>query len=320
MLKPILLGLLLATPAIAEEPVTIRYLASHGSVSPHELAAALGYYDDLGIEIENIGYATGGPESLFALASGSVDMGSAATAAVINSIAGGNDFVAAYPTNGIGPEVQSIFYVPEDSPIRTIEDIAGKTIAVNTLGAHLDYAVREALHQKGLPQDAANLITVPGPQLEQTLRSGQVDIAAFGYWQTTFEGVARQNGGLRAVFGDADVLGEIAGGFVTLRRDFIEDHPQAARNFVKQAERASEWARQNPEETRKVFATLLEERGENPEIAQHFRGFGVREGGHAEPRDLQFWIDVLERDGALPEGKFTAADLLFDPDTIPQTN
>ncbi|MEO8321987.1 MAG: ABC transporter substrate-binding protein, partial [Bradyrhizobium sp.] len=77
-------------------PVKFRYLASRGSISPHELAYELGYLKDLGIELENVGYAAGGPESLFALSSGSVDLGSAATAAVINSISGGNDFVAAY--------------------------------------------------------------------------------------------------------------------------------------------------------------------------------------------------------------------------------
>ena len=57
----------------------------------------------------------------------------AATPAVLNSIAGGNDFIAAYPSNGINDEAQSIFYVLEDSPIREIKDIVGKTIAVNTL-------------------------------------------------------------------------------------------------------------------------------------------------------------------------------------------
>ena len=69
---------------------------------PHEL----GYFEGTGITLENVGYATGGPASLIALASGDVELGSAATAAVLNSIAGGNDFVAAYPSNGINDEVQ----------------------------------------------------------------------------------------------------------------------------------------------------------------------------------------------------------------------
>ncbi len=118
------LGGSLATAAAAED-VTLRYLASHGGLSPHELAQELGYFDGTGITLENLGYASGGPESLIALAGGSVDIGSAATAAVLNSIIGGNDFVAAYPTQGINDEVQSIFYVLEDSPIRSVADIAG---------------------------------------------------------------------------------------------------------------------------------------------------------------------------------------------------
>ncbi|MCZ8159026.1 MAG: ABC transporter substrate-binding protein [Rhizobiaceae bacterium] len=309
------LSFALSGTAFAAEEVKFRYLASQGGLSAYELAAELGYFEGTGITIENVGYATGGPASLIALASGDVEIGSAATSAVLNSIIGGNDFVAAYPSNGINDEVQSIFYVLEDSPIRDIKDIAGKTVAVNTLGAHLDYTIREALHSVGLPTDSANQIVVPGPQLEQVLRSGQVDVSAFGYWQTTFEGAAKKNGGLRAVFDDTDILGEIAGGFIVLRRDFIEKHPETAKIFVEQSERALDYARENPEETKKLFAKALAERGENPDIAQFFRGYGVRPGGKAVERDLQFWIDVLVREGKIKEGQLSADKILYSPET-----
>ena len=306
------------TPAWAD--VTIRYLSSQGGLAAHELAAELGYFDGTGITRENVGYAQGGPASLVALAGGSVELGSAATAAVLNSIAAGNDFVAAYPSNGINDEAQSIFYVLEDSPIKSIEDIVGKTIAVNTLGAHLDYVVREALHQKGLPEDSANLIVVPGPQLEQVLRSGQVDVSAFGYWQTTFTGAALKTGGLRAVFDDTDVLGEIAGGFVVLRRDWIGEHPTEAKAFVDGSVKAVDYAREHPEETKAIFARVLAERGENAEVAQYFAGYGVRAGGLPVERDIQFWIDVLERQGAVPAGKLVAKDILYTTGDAPVTN
>lgn len=304
----------LAGTASAEE-VTLRYLSSQGDLAAHELAEELGYFKGTGITLENIGYAGGGPASLIALASGDVEIGSAATAAVLNAIAVGNDFVAAYPSNGINKEVQSVFYVLEDSPIHEIKDIAGKSIAVNTLGAHLDHTIREALHSVGLPTDAANQVVVPGPQLEQVLRSGQVDISAFGFWQTTFEGAARKNGGLRAVFDDTQVLGDIAGGFVVLRRDFVKAHPQAAKVFVEQSARALDYAREHPEETRKILAKALEARGENPDIAQYFRGYGVRAGGLPVERDVQFWIDVLVREGKLKEGQLVARDILYSPET-----
>ncbi|MBZ9810087.1 MULTISPECIES: ABC transporter substrate-binding protein [unclassified Mesorhizobium] len=313
---PLAAGIIVGLPSIARSQaasVKIRYLASRGGISPHELADQLGYFKGLGIELENVGYAGGGPESLFALASGSVDLGSAATPAVINSIAGGNDFVAAYPSNGINSQVKSVFYVLEDSPIRSIADIAGKTISVNTLGAHLDYAVREALHSVGLPPDAAKLVVVPGPQLEQTLRSHQVDVAGLGYWQATFAGALVANGGVRGVFNDADVLGEIAGGFVVLRRDFIVANRDAAKNFVEQSARAADWSRQNPDEARKVLAEILDKRGENGELARYWTGFGLREKAVATDRDIDFWVAVLERDGRLPKGKLKAADILYRP-------
>ena len=311
------LGLTL-TPAFAD--VTLRYLAGQGGLSAYELAAELGYFDGKGITLENVGYAQGGPASLVALAGGGVEIGSAATAAVLNSIAAGNDFVAAFPSNGINDEAQSVFYVLEDSPIKSIEDLPGKTIAVNTLGAHLDYVVREALHQKGLPEDSANLIVVPGPQLEQVLRSGQVDVSAFGYWQTTFTGAALQNGGLRAVFDDTDVLGDIAGGFIVLRRDWIEAHPEEAKAFVEGSVKALDYARENPEETKAIFARVLAERGENADVAQFFAGYGVREGGLPVERDIQFWIDVLERQGAVEKGKLVARDILYVTGDAPVTN
>lgn len=295
----------------AQDTVTMRYMTSQGGIAPHELADALGYFKGTGITFKSAGYASGGPESLFALASGSVDIGSAATPAVINSIAGGNKFVAAYPTNGIDSITRSVFYVREDSPIKSVRDLVGKTIAINTLGAHLDYTVREAFHIAGLPENAARLVVVPGPQLEQTLRAGQVDVAAFGYWQTTFEGVARSHGGLRAILTDTEVLGPIAGGFTVLRSDFVKAHPQAARDFVLQSARALDFSRENPDKTHEILAQKLKERGENPELAKYFTGYGVRKGGLAEDHDIQFWLDVFQRSGVLKKDQLKTSDILL---------
>ncbi|PVE24022.1 ABC transporter substrate-binding protein [Microvirga sp. KLBC 81] len=306
---------LMGAAQAAEGTTKLRYLASHGGISAYELAAELGYFEGTGIVLQNIGYAAGGPESLFALASGNVEIGGAATAAVINSIAGANDFVAAYPSNGINDQVQSKFYVLEDSPIRSVRDIVGKTVAINTLGAHLDYTVREALHAEGLPENAARLVVVPGPQLEQVLRSRQVDVAAFGYWQTTFEGAARQNGGLRPIFDDTDVLGEIAGGFVVLRRDWVQKHQDAAKTFVAACAKALDFARENPQRTQEILARVLKARGENSDVAKYFAGYGVRPGGRAADRDLQFWIDVLVREGKLAPGQLKVSDILYAPET-----
>ena len=210
--------------------------------------------------------------------------------------------------------MQSVFYVLEDSPIKSIADIAGKTIAVNTLGAHLDYTVREALHGVGLPQNAANLVVVPGPQLEQTLRSSRSTSPRSATGSRPSRARWSSNGGVRGVFDDTDVLGEIAGGFIVLRRDFIEAHPEAARNFVEQSARAADWSRENPDEARKVLAEILDEARRERRAGQILdRLRPARRARRPTTRDLDFWIGVLERDGSLPKGKLKAADMLFDP-------
>ena len=155
------------------------------------------------------------------------------------------------------------------------------------------------------------LFSPAGPQLEQVLRSKQVDIAAFGYWQTTFEGAARKAGGLRAVFDDTDILGDIAGGFIVLRRDWIEAHPDAAKAFVDGSVKALDYAREHPEETKAIFAKALADRSENPDVAQYFKGYGVRAGGLAVDRDVTFWIDVLERQGKIPAGQLDVGKILY---------
>ncbi|MCY1238057.1 hypothetical protein D9M72_507750 [compost metagenome] len=64
----------------------------------------------------------------------------------------------------------------------------------------------------------------------------------------------------------------------------------------------------------------MQARGENPDIAQYFRGYGVRAGGLPVERDLQFWIDVLVREGKLKEGQLTPKDVLFAVDGASASN
>lgn len=285
-----------AAAAQTNAPIKLRYLSFNGFVNAHELAKELGYFEGKGIELELRGYVTGGPEMLMAQAAGDIELSIVATSAMLNAIAGGNDLVATYPTTGIDGTVQSRFYVLDDSPIKDIKDLAGKTIAVNTLGAHLDFVVREAMRKAGLPAKSVKLITVPNPQLEQVLRSKQADVVAIGNWATNFQGAIERNGGTRVLFKDTDVIGELSGGFAVVRRQFIAANPEVTKQFTLQSARALDYARDHLEEARKHVAKVLAQRGENPDLAQYFLGYEVRKGGVGTLHDVQFWIDLMERE------------------------
>jgi ABC-type nitrate/sulfonate/bicarbonate transport system substrate-binding protein len=304
------LGMGNATAADGQSGVTvIRYLANRGLVTTYEMAAALGWFKDKNIRIESEGYSQGGPESLVAMASGAVDIAGAATPATINAIASGARIYGVMPDVGIDKSINSKFFVLDSSSIKTAADLKGASIAVNTLGAHLDYTVREYLRDHGLLRDAVQLIVVPGPQLDQILRHKQADVVAAGAWQSIFAGKIEAEGNVRVLFTDYDVLGPIVLGSDSMKRSFITAHEQAVRDFVTLSAKAADWSAAHPEDARKLFAQVLKARGDNPLLAQYWRGYGLRPHALYTDHDAQFWIDVLVRDGRLKPGQLKPVDI-----------
>ena len=292
-----------------DQAAVIRYLSSYGNVTSFEVADALGWLREKGIRLESVGYSQGGPESLAAMASGSTDLAGAATPAIINAIDSGAKILGVMPSGAIDKSVNSKFLVPADSEIRTTRDLKGKSIAVNTLGAHLDYTVREYLRNYGLAEDDVTLVAVPGPQLDQILRHKQADVVAVGAWQSIFAGKIEAEGGVRVLFTDYDVLGPIVLGTVAMEKAFIAAHPQAVKDFVTASDRAADWTADHPEEAKGLVAKILAARGENGDLAKYWPGFGLREHALYTDRDAQFWIDMLVRGGRLKHGQFVPEDI-----------
>jgi ABC-type nitrate/sulfonate/bicarbonate transport system substrate-binding protein len=301
-----------ADPAPAEgpdaNPVVIRYLNDLGAVRSFEIADALGYLKEKGIRIEFKGYSHGAPESLAALASGSADLIGIATPAAIDAVAAGAKILCILPAQGISKDVNSKFFVLEGSPIKTADDLKGKSIAVSTPGAHLDYTVREYLRMHGLKGDV-KLITVPGPQLDRTLRDRQADVVAVGAWQSPVAAKIAAEGGARVLFTDHDVLGDIVLGNVVMNKAFIDQHPQAVGEFVTAAAKASDWAAEHPDQARKLFAQILKNRGDDPAAAGYWLGYGLRRHALYKDHDVKFWLDVLVREGRLKASQLTPEDI-----------
>jgi ABC-type nitrate/sulfonate/bicarbonate transport system substrate-binding protein len=164
----------------AAQVTVLKFFSNHGWATAYELAGALGWLREKGIEVESAGFAQGGPESVFGLNNGSVQLADAATASLINAVAGGSPIIGVMPNLGVSKTVNSKFFVLADSLLKTAEDLKGKSIAVNTLGAHLDYVVRVYLKKHGMKRSDVQLVVVPGPQLDQVLRHKQVDVVATG--------------------------------------------------------------------------------------------------------------------------------------------
>jgi ABC-type nitrate/sulfonate/bicarbonate transport system substrate-binding protein len=295
--------------AKAAQPATVlKFFSNHGWATAYELAGALGWLKEKGIEIKSVGFAEGGPESIFGLNTGSVDLADCATAGLINAVAAGSPIIGVMPNIGVDETTNSKFFVLADSPIKTANDLKGKSIAVNSLGAHLDYAVRVYLKAHGMKSSDVQLVVVPGPQLNQILRHKQADVVAAGaVWQDTFAGQIEAAGGVRVLFNDYEVLGSIGLGNTIMSKSFVEKHPQLVKDFVTASAKAADWANAHLDQARQLLAEILKNRGDNPELAKYWNGFGLRPHALYVDRDAQFWIDALVGEGKLKPGQLTPA-------------
>ena len=166
--------------------------------SPPELGQKAGIFKKHGLVLELL-YTQGAGETLQAVISGSVDVGiGVGTSGLVGAFAKGAP-VRAIANSMTGAD-DLYWYVPAASPIKSIKDAAGKTIAYSTTGSSTNLAVLAFAREFGValkPTATGN----PSATYTQTM-SGQVDI---GWSSPPFGVEALQQGKIRLVVRESDV-------------------------------------------------------------------------------------------------------------------
>jgi ABC-type nitrate/sulfonate/bicarbonate transport system substrate-binding protein len=97
-----------------------------------------------------------------------------------------------------------------------------------------------------------------------------------------------------------------------MEKAFIDQHPQAVKEFVTASVKAAGWAAEHPDEARKLVAQILKKRGDNPAAAAaaaYWPGYGLPQHALYKDNDIKFWLDVLVREGKLKPGQFSPEDI-----------
>ena len=293
------------------EVTHLRYQSYPGLVSLPELAQDLGYLGK--IKLDYVGTVQGGPQDLLTLVSGDVDFASAFNGAVVKVIAAGLDVVPVVASYGSDEQQNVGFYVLENSPIRTPRDFIGKKVAVNAFGAHYEFIVKDYLLRHGLTEKEirdVELIVLPPVSAEQALRNGQIDIAVFS---GILEKRALKTGGVRPVFKDIELYGPFTAGSYSMRKDFIAQHPDAAKTFVSAVARAQEWLHNTPKA--QIVARMeniidKRQRNETKVLIPYYTGTGVHAvGGVQKTQDFQPWVNALVQEQKLKPNQLNVSTL-----------
>jgi NitT/TauT family transport system substrate-binding protein len=159
-------------------PVRMAYLQNDLHHLPLWVALENGYFKDNGVDVTIAGIFRAGPETMSAFGAGSLDMAYVGIAPTVTAVANKTARVrvlAQINTNG------SAIIVAKTSPIRSILDLRGKTVAVPGVSTVQDFLLRKALTNKGLSLNEVNIIVLKPPEMIGALRTGQID--AFIAWE-----------------------------------------------------------------------------------------------------------------------------------------
>jgi NitT/TauT family transport system substrate-binding protein len=137
-----------------------------------ELGQRGGIFKKHGLDLEIL-YVQAGPESIQAVIGGSMDI---ATAAGVSAAVG--TFAKGAPIRIIGSEMigapDLYWYVPANSPIKTVEDFNGKTVAYSLTGSSSHAALLALIAQYKLTAKPTSTGTIAAT-ITQTM-TGQVDV------------------------------------------------------------------------------------------------------------------------------------------------
>jgi ABC-type nitrate/sulfonate/bicarbonate transport system substrate-binding protein len=199
--------------------------------------------------------------------------------------------------------------------------LIGKKVAVNTVGAHQEFVLKEYLLRHGLSQQDIRqvmLVSLPPVNVEQALRQGQVDVSVL---TSIYRDVAVERGGLRLLFSDLELHGNFTAGTYVMKTDFIARNPHATRRFVEGVGKALDWSRDTPlQEVQQRFSDIIakRQRNEDGSLIKYWRSFGVA-GRHGliEAKDFQIWIDWMVRSGELRSGQLTLDGVFTNELNVP---
>jgi ABC-type nitrate/sulfonate/bicarbonate transport system substrate-binding protein len=293
------------------EQLELRYQGFVGTVLYPELAEDLGYLAP--IKLKYVGNTISGPQDIQSVVTGDTDYGGAFNGAVIKLVAAKAPVQAVIGYYGVDDETFQGFYVLSDGPIHGPRDLIGKKVAVNTIGAHAEFVLREYLTRNGLSKAEAEqvtLVVVPPVVSEQALRQKQVDASMLN---NLMRDKALERGNIRRLFSDFELFGKFTAGSYVFSKSFLRDKPNTARKFVEATAKAIEWARSQPrEEVIARYQAIIKRRARNEDAStvKYWRSTGIAlEGGLIAEREYQIWLDWLVKDGQLAKDQLRLSDI-----------
>ncbi|MCK9794476.1 ABC transporter substrate-binding protein [Isoptericola sp. 4D.3] len=237
-------------------PVTVGVIPIV-DVAPIYLGVQEGFFEDEGLDV-TLELAQGGAAIVPAVVSGEYQFGFSNVTSLLLGSQQGLPLKVVAPgnltTGESGKDFAAVVALP-DSGIGSAADLAGKTVAVNTLNNIGDTTVRKVVDDAGGDASAVEFVEMGFPDMPAAVESGQVDAA----WILEPHLTRALQSGAEPVawnFAETDPNLLIAAYFTSQQQ--VSEDPETVDAFTAALEQSLTYAEEHPDETRAVLDSYTE--------------------------------------------------------------
>lgn len=239
--------------------ITVGVIPTADSV-PAYLAKEDGIFEKHGLDV-TLETAGGGAAITSSVLSGSYDLG--LSNVVSADIARDKNFpvtivapaAASTGEDGDGKDFGALLASPKATDITSIEDVQGKTVAINALNNANDVLVREAIDRAGGDPSDVNFVEIPFQDLPGALANGRVDAAVV---PEPFRTMAMDSDAkwVYAIF--ADVVTDYPASIYLTTDEYASGNAEVIENFRTALAEAAEIANDDSERAKEVLNSYTE--------------------------------------------------------------
>jgi ABC-type nitrate/sulfonate/bicarbonate transport system substrate-binding protein len=196
---------------------------------------------------------TGSSQRAEAFAAGALDLASSGTQGILFAAAEGipSTIIASISKESVGRGFNTTFLALASSSVGNVEDLKGKTVAVNGFSTNGELWLKTALERHGLSENDVTVVPIAFPAMAESLRSGRIDVGEF---PQPFDAMARAQMTVKTVFTSKEgvpfdeELIDIVG-----HDDYLKAHSDAVKGFLADLREATKFYLDHTQEARQIL-------------------------------------------------------------------
>lgn len=225
-------------------------------VAAFQVAQDEGYFEDEGLQVTGQPFATGAAATA-AVLSGDVQVGWGAVNSSLAGLSQGVPIVALAPGSysNVDENDSGGIVVAGDSDIRSIEDLAGKTVAIIAQKSLADLQARAALADSGVDLSTVDFVEIGFADIGPAIAAGRIDA---GLTQEPFVTILESQGyrvvgrPVSILFDEATQMTE----WITSER-YAEEEPCVVERYQRAIGAANKYTAEHPDAAREAIRTLI---------------------------------------------------------------